>query len=99
MTTVYWHRQLPPLDAEVVDEHTLEADSAHVQGQFTHRDDRLWDSCASDLMRNAWLRLDQEIHRLGGRCAHVVDEHIEPKFDEVHGEAWLHGRYTYMLYR
>jgi hypothetical protein len=29
----------------------------------------------------------------------VLDEHIEPKFDDAHGEAWLHGRYTYMLYR
>jgi len=45
MRTVYWHRQLPPLDAE------------------------------------------------------AIDERVEPKFDDTHGEAWLHGRYTYMLYR
>ena len=99
MTTVYWHRQLPPLDAEAVDEHTVEADSAHVPSQFSHRDDRLWDNCAQDLARNVWRRLDQEVQRQGGRCARILDEHIEPKFDEVHGEAWLHGRYTYMLYR
>jgi hypothetical protein len=99
MTTVYWRRQLPPLDAEAVDERTLEADSTHVSGEFLHRDDRLWESCQHDLARAAGVRLDQEVHRLGGRCARVLDEHIEPKFDDAHGEAWLHGRYTYMLYR
>jgi hypothetical protein len=39
------------------------------------------------------------VRRLGGRCARILDERIEPKFDDAHGEAWLHGRYTYMLYR
>ena len=99
MTTIYWHRQLPPLDAEAVDEHTVEADSAHVTGEFLHRDDRLWENCEQDLTRAASRRLEQELRRLGGRCARILDEHIEPKFDEVHAEAWLHGRYTYMLYR
>lgn len=99
MTTVYWFRQLPPLDAEAVDEHTVEADSTHVAGQFTHRDDRLWTSCEDDLTRTACRRLDQEVHRLGGRCARILGERIEPKFDDARGEAWLHGQYTYMLYR
>ena len=99
MRTVYWHRQLPPLDAEPVDEHTVEADSARIAGQFTHRDDRLWANCEEDLTREAGVRLDQEAQRLGGRYARILDEHIEPKFDDVHSEAWLHGRYTYMLYR
>lgn len=99
MRTVYWHRQLPPLDAEAVDQHTVEADSAHVLGQFLHRDDRLWESCEQNLTREAGRRLDQELDRLGGRYARILDERIEPKFDDAHGEAWLHGRYTYMLYR
>jgi hypothetical protein len=99
VTTVYWHRQLPPLDATAIDEHTVEADSSHVPGIFAHRDDRLWGHCEQELLHNVGLRLDQEVHRLGGRCARILDERIEPKFDDVHGEAWLHGRYTYMLYR
>jgi hypothetical protein len=99
MTTVYWRRQLPPLDAQPLHEHTLEADSAHITGGFMHRDDRLWANCEEDLTRAAGLRLDQEVHRLGGRFAHVLEERIEPKFDDAHGEAWLHGRYTYVLYR
>jgi len=99
VTTIYWHRQLPPLDAEAMDEHTVEADSTRVTGEFMHRDDRLWESCEQDLTRALGCRLDQEVRRLGGRCARILDERIEPKFDDAHGEAWLHGRYTYMLYR
>ena len=30
---------------------------------------------------------------------HVHDEAISPKHDDIVGEAWLHGRFTYMLYR
>jgi hypothetical protein len=37
--------------------------------------------------------------RLGGHFAHVHDEAIEPKHDEAAGERWLHGRFSYMLYR
>jgi hypothetical protein len=70
-----------------------------VPGVFTHRDDRLWLNCEQDLAHNASLRLDQEVRRLGGRCARIVDERVAPKFDEARGEAWLHGSYTYMLYR
>jgi len=46
---VYWHRELPPLDAAALSEHVVEADSVRARAS---RD-----------------------------------------------EAWLHGRYTYMLYR
>jgi hypothetical protein len=99
MTTVYERRQLPPLDVEAVDEHTVEADSVHVAGAFLHRDDRLWDRCEHDLARAVRRRVDQEVRRLGGRCARILDEHVEPKRDDMHDEAWLHGRYTYMLYR
>ena len=30
--TVYWHRELPPLDAEPIGVHTLEATSSRVSG-------------------------------------------------------------------
>jgi len=43
-------------------------------------------------MDQAVMRLEEEICRLGGHYAHVLDESIEK------GEAWLHGRFTYMLF-
>jgi len=97
-TGVYWHRSLPPLDAEVMGEHTLEATSSPVPGTLSHRDD-LWDRCYQDLMVNTELRLAQEIARLGGHYARVYDESIEPRRNEAAAEAWLHGRFSYMLYR
>ena len=96
--TVYWHRTLPPLDAEPIGEHTLEATSSRVPGTLSHRDD-LWDRCHQELMVNTELRLAQEIARLGGHYAHVYGEAIEPRRDQAASEAWLHGRFSYMLYR
>jgi len=95
---VYWHRQMPPLEAEPLAEHTVEADSFRVPGTIAHRDE-LWDSCEHALMSEAEQRLQQEVDRLGGCCARVLDERIEVKHDAVTDEAWLHGRFTYMLYR
>jgi hypothetical protein len=42
--TVYWHRDLPPLDADLVAEHTVEATSNRVPATLAHRDE-LWDQC------------------------------------------------------
>jgi hypothetical protein len=95
---VYWHRELPPLDAEVLGEHTVEAASDHVSGSFTHGDD-LWNRCYESLMAQATDRLAQEVARLGGHYAHVLDESIDVKHNDSIGEAWLHGRFTYVLYR
>jgi hypothetical protein len=50
-------------------------------------------------MGNAEARLRQELARLGGHYAHVHDETITPKHDDAAGEAWLHGVFSYMLYR
>ena len=97
-TALYWHRALPPLDAEPIGEHTLEANSSRVPGTLSHRDE-LWDRCYQDLMANTEIRLTQELARLGGHYAHVYDESIEPRRDHATGEAWLHGRFSYMLYR
>ena len=44
-------------------------------------------------------RLEQEVVRLGGNYAHLLNESVESKHDDVTGEAWLHGRYSYMVYR
>src|SRR5688572_7551996 len=95
---VYWHRELPPLEAELVAEHTVEANSSRVPGTIAHRDE-LWDQCYRDLMARTENRLAQEVARLGGHFAHVHDEVIDPKHDDAAGEAWLHGRFSYMLYR
>ena len=95
---VYWHRDLPPLVAELMAEHTVEADSGRVPGTIGHRDE-LWQRCYHELMAEAESRLRQEVARLGGQFAHVYDEEIKPKHDDVLGEAWLHGRFSYMLYR
>ena len=58
----------------------------------------LWDRCYRELA-NAEIRLVQEVARLGGHCAHVHDEAIDPNHDDTAGEAWLHGRFSDMLYR
>ena len=95
---VYWHRELPPLRAEPVAEHTIEATSRRVAGHIGHRDD-LWNECRDDLMATATTRLQQEVSRLGGRYAHVLSEEIDPRHNDATGESWLHGTFTYMLYR
>jgi hypothetical protein len=95
---VYWHRDLPPLKAELMAEHTVEASSRRVPGVLAHRDE-LWDQCYRELMAIAEDRVVQEVARLGGDFAHVHDEAIDPKHDFATGEAWLHGRFSYMLYR
>ena len=95
---VYWHRELPPMDAEPMADHTLEAASSRVAGTIAHRDE-LWHRCYDELIANAESRLVQEVARLGGDYAHVHDETIDPRHDDAAGEAWLHGRFTYLLYR
>jgi hypothetical protein len=95
---VYWHRELPPIDAEVMDAHVVEATSGRVQGTLTHRDE-LWDQCYEELMAHTRERLEQEVARLGGHYAHVLDESVDSRRDDATGEAWLHGRFNYVLYR
>ena len=94
---VYWHRELPPASADIVAEHTVEATSARVPGTIARRDE-LWDRCYADLMARARLRLEQEVARLHGQFAHVLEEAVEARRDDAKGEAWLHGRFTYVLY-
>ena len=95
---VFWHRDLPPVDADIVGEYVLEATSERVQGSIAHRDE-LWDRCYRDLLTRTEERFEQEIHRLGGKYAHVLDESIDSRHDAVTNEAWLRGRFTYVLYR
>jgi hypothetical protein len=95
---VYWRQEWPPFDAEMIGEYTIEAVSGRVPRTLAHRDE-LWDRCYDELMRQAGARLEQEVVRLGGHYAHVRDEAIESKHDDATGETWLHGRFTYALYR
>lgn len=95
---VYWHRDLPPASAELVGEHTLEATSKRVPATLSHRDE-LWHECYADLLVTVEARLRQELRRLGGDYAHVLEEWIDSSHEDVTGEAWLSGRFRYMLYR
>ena len=95
---IYWHRELPPPDAEPIGEHTIEATSGRVPGTIAHRDE-LWTRCEAELMSQTDHRLVEEIARLGGRYAHVRTESIDTHHDDATGEAWLHGRFEYTLYR
>jgi hypothetical protein len=95
---VYWHRELPPLDADVIGEYDLEATSMRIEGTLDHRDE-LWHECYHDLMAQATARFEQEVRRLGGDYAHVLNEHVDVRRDDNKGEAWLRGRFTYVLYR
>ena len=96
--TIYWHRELPPLDAELMGEHTIEASSGRIPGRIAYRDE-IWDRCYLELMAETHRRLEQEIARLGGDCAHVLHESIDSRHDDASREAWLHGRFTYALYK
>ena len=96
--TVYWHRELPPLHAEPLGEHIVEADSMRVVGNLAHRGD-LWDRCYQDLMARLEDRLRQEAARLGGHYAHVLEESIDSRHDDRSGDVWLRGRLKYLLLR
>lgn len=95
---IFWHRDLPPLDAQPIGEHTVEATSSRVPGTIAHRDE-LWTRCEDELMAQTRHRLAEEMTRLGGRYVHVREESIDTRHDDAAGEMWLHGRYTYTLYR
>src|SRR4029078_6472787 len=96
--SIYWHRELPPLAAELMGEYTIEASSERVPGTIAHRDE-LWDRCYRHLMDQTCLRLNKEIARLEGRCAHVLDEAVGSRRDDAKGESWLQGSFRYVLYR
>ena len=81
-----------------MEEHVVEACSARMPDTIALRDE-LWKRCERELMENAGERLDEEIARLGGRYAHVLAESIETRHNPSTNEAWLQGRFTYMLYR
>jgi hypothetical protein len=72
---IYWHGELPPLEAQAMDEHVAEAASGRVSGTLANRDE-LWDRCYQDLMAQARTRLEQEINRLGGNYAKTTHQAV-----------------------
>lgn len=75
----------------------LKLTSLRVSNKLEHRDE-LWQRCYDDLMASAQRRLEQEVVRLGGHYAHVLDEVVDSRRDDRTRETWLHGVFTYMLY-
>lgn len=60
--------------------------------------DELWHShLYSELMTHARMRLEQEVRRLEGDYAHVLSESVETRRNDASGEAWLYGRFSYVL--
>jgi len=95
--TIFWYRELPPLAAEPMEEHTVEASSGRVSGTIAYRGE-LWTTCYADAMAQVTRRLEQEIERLDGRYARVLSESVDSRHSDATGEAWLHIVLTYMLY-
>lgn len=95
---IYWHQELPPLNMEAGGEVLVEATSRRVPGTIAHRDE-IWTQCYEDLMAQARERIVQEVQRLGGSCAHVLDESVDSRHDGATGETWLHGSFTCVVYR
>jgi hypothetical protein len=95
---VYWHRELPPIDAEPLGEYVVEADSVRVAGRLD-RGSELWDRCYRDLMAQFERRLRQEARRLGGHYAHVLEETVSSRRDDRTQQYWLRGRVRYLLLR
>ena len=71
----------------------MDGASARVPDTLAHREE-LWDRCYEDLMARAQARLGQEMVRLHGDYAHVLDESIDTRHDDATGEAWLQGRFS-----
>lgn len=97
MKIVHWRNELPPLSEKLEGEHVVEARSQAVPNSAEH--DHLWKLCYESLIAAAAERIEQEVRRLGGSCAHVVDEKIEPKTNHHTGEYWLTGRFLYVMYQ
>ena len=49
---IFWHRELPPLAADAIGEHVIEASSSRVSSTLARRDE-LW----AGVMRTSWSRL------------------------------------------
>lgn len=95
---VYWRRELPPLSERIEGEHEVEADSPATHFESGVARQLLWGASYPKLLEQAEARIAQEVARLGGSCAHVVDEVITAKVDDANALFALHGRFRYVMY-
>jgi hypothetical protein len=96
-TIVYWRRDLPPMSEQIEGTHEVEAESPHIHYDFGRRAE-MWAKCYGPLQLEAEERIRQEVLRLGGSCAHVVDEAIRSKTNDAEGLFWLRGRFRFVMY-
>jgi hypothetical protein len=94
---VYWRRELQPLSEQIEGEHEIEAESPHVHYDFGRRE-AMWGVCYGKLMEEAERRMVQEVQRLGGSCAHVLEEIVTARTDDAASLFWLRGRFRYVMY-
>jgi len=76
----------------------VEAESPRIDYDLTHRSE-LWKQSYPPLLEAAERRATQELVRLGGSCAHIIDEQIVAKIDDTTGTFWLHGGFRFVMYR
>jgi len=79
---IYWHRELPPFDADAVAEHSIEATSSRVPGTLVHRDE-LWGRCYENLMAHAVSRLEQEVVRLAQVAGAELNQGKSASSDQI----------------
>ena len=94
---VYWHQELPPLADRIESEHELVAKSDEAALSMGDRHD-LWGHVYPSLRANIESRLEQEVQRQGGDCAHVVHEEITEHEDFAKSVYYLQARIEYVLY-
>jgi len=94
---IYWHRELAPLSEQMEGVHEVTACSERVHFDWADHS-TLWKRCHDDLMPRGEDRIRQEVHRLGGSCAHVLEEQFTSKRDDATQEFWLEGRFRFMMY-
>lgn len=94
---IFWRRELPPLSEQIEGEHEVEAESPRLHCDYGNRQ-ALWGTCYPLLLEQAEKRISEEVARLGGSCAHVLDEAITAKLDDAQAEFALHGRFRYVMY-
>ena len=95
---VYWRQELPPLSEMLEGEHEIETESQHVHYSVGGRE-AMWSACYGLLQTATEERLRQELGRLGGSCAHIVDEQVTARTDDASAMFWLRGRYRFLMYR
>lgn len=94
---VYWRRDLPPLSEQLEGEHEIVATSDRVHASWGERE-ASWGRCYASLSAHAEDRIAQEVRRLGGTCAHVLDESVVTRRDDRTDELWLVGTYRFTMY-